>query len=471
MRLLSINTAATLLATLTLGCGSFDILNLNDPSEADLLTNPTPSKISVAGTGLFVGARAGVTFEIWVIGSYGREGVNLLGNNQPDYQEPYFGPIQQQRPVAWGAEFANIRSANIFLAALAKTSQLSAAQKSAGVGLAQTLKALAMFKVIAARGKLGAPVAVERSLSEAPPPFLTEDGVYNYIRALLDSAKTNLQAGASVAFPLILPGGFADFSTPVDFLKFAHGLAAKAEVFHGSVGCGTACYQLALAELGQSYLSLDASALGFGPAYDFSSGPGDAPNGLSDPLNGAGFFALRVNQTDAQLQLGGAMDQRVLDKIADATRDPPQTVGGFTITGELKFTNYLSGGRSNTSAPIPILKNEELILLRAEANLGLLNKAAAIADLDFVRVNSGGLAPTGLTAGSSTGAMLDELLYNRRFSLLWEQGTRWIDARRYNRLATIPPVVSGGAVPTEIPIPEAECQARSLTAPCRPAGN
>ena len=67
--------------------------------------------------------------------------------------------------------------------------------------------------------------------------------------------------------------------------------------------------------------------------------------------------------------------------------------------------------------------------------------------------------------------MLDELLYNRRFSLLWEQGTRWIDARRYNRLATIPPVVEGGAVPTEIPIPEAECQARSLTAPCRPAGN
>lgn len=465
------HTFTTLLAGLTLGCGSFDILNSNDPSEADLLTNPTPSKISVAGTGLFVGARAGVTGEIWILGSYGREGVRLLGNNQPDYQEPFFGPIQQQRAVAWGAEFTNIRSANIFLAALAKTTQLSAAQKSAGIGLAQTLKALAVFKVIAVRGKLGAPVDVGRALSEDPAPFLTEDGVYNYIRALLDSAKTNLGAGSAANFPLVLPGGFSDFATPTEFLKFTRGLAAKAEVFHGSAGCGITCYQRALTELSASYLTFDPGALAFGPYYDFSSGPGDSPNNLSDPLNGADFFALRVNQTDAQLQPSGDMDQRVLDKVADATRDPPQTVGGFPITGELKFTNYLAGGRPNTGAGIPILKNEELILLGAEANLGIGNKAAAITYLDFVRQNAGGLAPTTLTAASSTAALLDELLYNRRYSLLWEQGARWIDARRYNRLSTIPVIVPDGAVPAEVPIPEAECQARNLTAPCRPAGN
>lgn len=471
MTTLTLRTAVALVAALALGCGSFDILNENDPSEADLLANPTPSKVSVAGTGLFVGARAGVTGEIWILGSYGREGVNLLGNNQPDYQEPFFGPIQQQRAVAWGNEFTNIRSANIFLEALNKTTQLSAAQKAAGAGLAQTLKGLAMFKVIAARGKLGAPVDVGRSLSQDPAPFLTEDGVYNYIRALLDSAKTNLQAGASAAFPLTVPGGFGDFSTPTDFLKFTRGLAAKAEVFHGSVGCGAPCYQRALTELGGSFLTQDPAALAVGAYYDFSSGPGDSPNGLSDPLNGAAFFALRGNLEDAQLQPGGDIDQRALDKIAPTTRDQPQTVGGFPITGELKFTMYLAGGRSNTAAGIPILKNEELILLRAEANLGLGNKAAAIADLDFIRTHSGGLGPTTLTASSPTAALLDELLYNRRYSLLWEQGARWIDARRYNRLATIPVAVPDGAVPAEIPIPEAECQARNLTAPCRPAGN
>jgi hypothetical protein len=320
------------------------------------------------------------------------------------------------------------------------------------------------------RGHLGAPVDVGRSLQEDPAPFLTEDGVYLYIRALLDSAAANLQAAGSANFPLVIPDGFSSFSTPATFLQFTNGLSAKAEVFHGSVGCGGPCYQLALTKLTQAFLVQDPAQLQNGPAYDFSTNPGDTPNGLSDPLNGAGFFALTLNQTDAQHQPGGALDQRVLDKIADATRDPPQTVGGFPIVGTLKFVNYFTSGRVDNSHPIPILKNEELILLRAEANLGLGNKTQAIADLDFIRANSGGLAPTSLNGGSSDAAVLGELLYNRRFSLLWEQGTRWIDARRYNLISTIPVVVPNGAVPTEIPIPEAECQARSLSVPCHPAG-
>ena len=471
MRTSFTTASAALLTSLTLGCGTFTILDPNNPSEADLLANPTPSKISVAGTGLFVGARAGVTGTIWILGSYGREGVRLLGNNQPDYQEPFIGPIQQQKGVAWGAEYTNIRSANIFLAAIEKTGQLSAAQKAAGIGLAQTLKGLAMFKIISARGKLGAPVDVGRSLSADPAPFVTERGVYDYIRALLDSAETNLNAGASAEFPLVLPEGFADFNTPGEFVKFTRALSAKAEVFNGSTGCGATCFQRALTKLGQSYLTLDPASLGFGPAYDFSSRAGDAPNNLSDPLNGADFFALQGNKTAAQRKPNDDLDQRALDKITDATRDPPQTVGGFPITGELKFTNYLAGGRSNTSAPIPILKNEELILLRAEANIGLGSNAAAVADLNFVREAAGGLAPAAINAGSTKAELLGELLYNRRYSLLWEQGARWIDARRYNLLSTIEVVVPGGAVPAEIPVPDAECAARSLTNNCRPLGN
>src|SRR5262249_121999 len=237
---------AALAAALLTGCGTFTVLDPNNPSEDDLLTNPTPSKVSVAGTGLFAAVRAGMTGEIWLIGSWGREGVNLLGNNQPDYQEPYYGPIQQQRPTAWGNEYAAIRSANVFLTALSRVGQLSDAEKAAGIGLAQTLKGLSFLKIIAVRGHLGAPVAVGPSLSEDPAPFLTEDGVYLYIRALLDSAAANLQAAGSANFPLVIPDGFTSFSTPATFLQFTNGLSAKAEVFHGSIGCGAACYQLAL---------------------------------------------------------------------------------------------------------------------------------------------------------------------------------------------------------------------------------
>ena len=51
--------------------------------------------------------------------------------------------------------------------------------------------------------------------------------------------------------------------------------------------------------------------------------------------------------------------------------------------------------------PIPIIRNEELILLRAEARLATGDKAGAIADLNQVRVNSGGLPASTLTATSA----------------------------------------------------------------------
>src|SRR5207237_1076081 len=74
--------------------------------------------------------------------------------------------------------------------------------------------------------------------------------------------------------------------------------------------------------------------------------------------------------------------------------------------------------------------------------------------------------PTTLTVASADPAFITELLYNRRYSLLWEQGTRWIDARRFGLLNTIPPQVSGGSVPVAMPVPNAECSARGLDTDC-----
>ena len=84
-----------------------------------------------------------------------------------------------------------------------------------------------------------------------------------------------------------------------------------------------------------------------------------------------------------------------------------------------------------------VIRNEELILLRAEAKLATGDKAGAIADLNQVRVNSGGLPASTLTAASSDDAVLTGILYEKRYSLLWE-GSRWPDVRRYGRLNTLP---------------------------------
>jgi hypothetical protein len=128
-----------------------------------------------------------------------------------------------------------------------------------------------------------------------------------------------------------------------------------------------------------------------------------------------------------------------------------------------RFTIYPS-----PSSGIPIIRNEELILLRAEANLQLGNLNTALGDLNFVRVNSGGLdsITTASWNGMSPNQRIDALLYERRYSLLFEGGHRWIDNRRYGRLATLPKALPQDVVYPRFLLPDDECVARSPT----PAG-
>ncbi|MEO8448475.1 MAG: RagB/SusD family nutrient uptake outer membrane protein [Gemmatimonadota bacterium] len=452
-------------------CGTFDVTNPNQPTLDDLVSNPTKAKLAVAATGIFATSRSDIQAFIWRVGSMGREGINLSGNNQPDYQEPYFGPLASGGSFGatlWAVDFAHIRSVNIYLDAVPVAPDLSAAERSASLGFAKTLKALAFMYVIETRAQNGAPVDVGRAVTGDPPPFVSQDSVYGYILGLLNEAQTNLQAGSG-AFPFPVPPGYAGFDTPATFVQFNRALAAKAYVLRGTVGCGAPCFTSALAALTGSFLVADPGQLKLGVYFDFSTAAGDQTNGLSDPLGSPAFFAVPRLLTQAQTQADGTtLDQRALDKVAAATLDPPQQVGGVNIPGTYKFTNFFTGGDADPSAPIPIIRNEELILLRAEANLGLGNNATALADINFIRTSSGHLAPTTLTAGSPKAALVDELLYNRLFSLLWEQGTRWIDARRYNLLGTINVEVDNGHVPTVMPVPADECSARNLPAGCSP---
>ena len=113
-------------------------------------------------------------------------------------------------------------------------------------------------------------------------------------------------------------------------------------------------------------------------------------------------------------------------------------------------------------APFPIIRNEELILRRAEANINLGNLAAAEADINLVRQVSGQLGPVTLSAGNA----LDQVLHELRYSL-FNEGHRWIDLRRYGRLNTLPldrglNDAGDGRGPDvvipQMPIPSAEAQ-------------
>ena len=455
-------------------CGGFDITNPNQPTQSDLETHPTRSKLAAAATGIFAGARSDITGFIWQVGSMGREGINLSGNNQPDYQEPYFGPLSSTQfgGSQWAGRYANIRSINVYLDAAPKAADLSPEELAASQGFGKTMEALAFMYIIETRASLGAPVDVDQPATAPPPPFVSEDSVYGFIVGLLDDAQTSLQSANGASFPFAAPPGFTGFDQPSTFLLFNRALKAKAEVLRATAGCGQPCFAAALATLPSTFISTDPSALAIGPRFDFSTASGDQSNELADPLDGTTFFADTFVLVHAQHQANGALDARVLAKTARATRVPTWSIPAVPLPGALKYTIYFSGGQPDPNAPVPIIRDEELILLRAEAELGTGNQGAALNDINFIRTNSGNLPAisSGTWNGMSQADRIGELLYERWYSLMWEQGTRWIDARRYNLLDTIEVGVPDGQVPTRMPVPQDECSARNLPTTCSPLG-
>ena len=93
-------------------------------------------------------------------------------------------------------------------------------------------------------------------------------------------------------------------------------------------------------------------------------------------------------------------------------------------------------------------------MLKAEAHANLDQFADAVAAINVIRQAAG----IGVYSGSLTReALIDEILYQRRYSLWAEPwGHRWIDARRYDRLNEIPTSFDGGTIFTQFPHPQAE---------------
>ena len=459
-------------------CYNYNLTDPNNQTLSSLTGNPTRASVGAAVTGIFDAQRFDAPGYVWRVGSMGREGINLSNNNQPDFQEPYFGPLSSSEFGAslWSPEYVTIRDANIVLDAVAKVPDMTAGEKSLTAAVAQTAKALMFMRVIETRAQLGAPVDVDRPPTATPAPFVSEDSVYATALHTLDSARANLAAGASASFPFSFPPGYSNFGTPATFDQLTWALTAKALVLRATAQSHAAGAPGAASYYSQAITALDSSFLGssalvatnfaLGAYFDFSNGLGDIQNELADPLTGVTFFAIPTINTDAKLQVGGtAIDLRAIVKVVPIPAgSPPQVISGVSVIGNLKFAVYFAGGNPNLSAPIPIIRYEELVLLRAEAEIGTGNTAVAVNDLNFVRENSGNLpAYSGATTPT---ALVTELLYERRYSLLWEQGTRWIDARRFGVLNTIPPTVTNGQVPTVMPIPTTECDARNLPTPC-----
>lgn len=462
--------SAAVLAVTLAGCqaGDLAVPNPNVATAAGAAADPTA--LQLLFTGLFSdirGQRANMILENAV---FGREGYTLSPQDGRFATVPLIGvvvggvtkidPAVGFANNAWAGEYGVMRDLYNFKKAINANATLSAAQKAGAIGVAQTFEAYMMADIVQSHDSLGAITEIKDDAS-ALAPFVSRDSVYKFIIGSLNQAIANLNAGGT-AFAFKLPPGFAGFDTPATFVKFAQALLGKEEAHYATSGGGAAAWAAAVTALNASFLNLSATtrtAFDVGPVNTHGVAP-DSPNSLTQATN-TNLYAHMSLQRDAQLKANGQPDDRYTAKVRSGL--PPRAgpvVNGqpTTETTTLGFSIWPSQASS-----IPIIRNEELILLHAEAMLATGNKAAAIADINTVRVNSGGLPPTTLTAASSDDAVLNGILYEKRYSTLME-GNRWVDMRRYNKLDQLPLDVASGPnknfVAKVNPIPQAECLVR-----------
>ncbi|HKJ01790.1 MAG TPA: RagB/SusD family nutrient uptake outer membrane protein, partial [Longimicrobiales bacterium] len=342
--------------------------------------------------------------------------------------------------LGWGNTYATIRNINSLLHAVDAVGPSMPNDKKEGVrGWAKTIEATLLLRQIRIQDEFGIPIDTDRPLDDLAP-IASKDEVYAYILQRFDEAKTHLQ-GAGAAFGFKLSVGFSGFDTPSRFLEVNRALKARAANDIGDVATTKAA-------LNESFI--DAAAdMARGAYHSWSAAAGDALMPVSDP-QGVRYLADTTLLTDAQSRANGDPDLRVTTKTA-----PTPAITHTGVTSNLKWRLY-----ADPTSPSPIIKNEELLLIRAEANL---DTDAALADINTVRTESGGLEPIALATwqGMSREERITELLYNRRYSLVWEWGHRWVDMRRFGRLDQLKgPRGPGDRVFDKVPFPEDECITR-----------
>lgn len=449
--------AALAVAVGTGGCDGLTVTDLNNPGLDELTESPTRSEVVTAAQGLLVGARVGIgefNRYVSVLGVLGRESYNFDGSDPRFITELLVGPLDPGGASFggsghWDARYRNIRAANVLLAALEPAADFFTAQELEGIrGFAKTMQAHDFLLLINTRDEFGAPIDVDRDPTEPPAPIATKEEVFQRILTLLDEGEGHLQA-AGDAFAFDLTSGFTThgLGTPAGVLQVNRALKARVQVYQENWGG-------ALTSLGSSFLNDDPGqglgGLNVGAYHAYGTGAGDRSNGLFSRRD-----VLPAHPSyEEDMQPGDERLERKTELLPAPITDPG---AAFGLTSQRLFRVY-----GALSAPIPIIRNEELLLLRAEANLRGGDAAAARDDINLVRTVSGGLPAITEVEWNlmSEGDRIDEFLYNRRYSLMFE-GHRWIDMRRYDRLEDLPVDHPTFSRFPAFPIPAGECVGRS----------
>ncbi|RZS98988.1 RagB/SusD family nutrient uptake outer membrane protein [Aquimarina brevivitae] len=421
-------------------CNFDESVDPNGPSVEGVETGASRDQLNGLAVAVEATLRNGIGIETTSSGTMARELYlfdadprntgDLLGKDGISLDNNSFYSTAQ-----WNGSYRSIKNANLLIQAATNTDAITDEERNGYIGYAKTLIAYELIQILKSYGQARVDVADPDNLG----PVLNFADALSEVRLMLDEADTNL-ANAGATFLFALSSGFTGFDTPSDFREFNRAVSAVAAVYAGD-GNG------ALTDLTDSYFGLGVD-LEVGPKHVFSLSGGDQANPVfripstsaAEPNNGDQIIVHNSWINDAE-----PGDTRVDEKAA--VRPDPSTQDGLNGTHETRLY------ASNVS-PIDIIRNEELILVYAEASILANNLQDAEDALNVIR-NAAGLADY---AGPQTAADLTtEMLRQRRYSL-WCENHRMFDLRRYGLSNTLPIDRTGDQIFNVLPLPLAEVQ-------------
>ncbi len=413
--------------------------SIADPNSVAVdvvLANPSKAQIIQLCKGLESAMRNGYNDFISSTGTVGREVMSsrstdnryyteLLGTNVAQYAGPTAGANDPAGIFNgyYAAFSATRRRAELLVLTANNATSITAGEKKAVEGFARTIQAYVTLNLLNMQGKNG----IREAFGDLNVPGdLLKPGKFGTYASGLTLVKQYAEDGlaalnAATSFPFTLSSGYAGFNTVNTFKQFNRALAARIAMYQAD-------WPAVLTNLNGSFLNLTGS-LSAGPKNVWSTAPNDLTNTLFVTPNNDGQPYVVFNEVIAAIEPG---DTRFTGAGAKAlARTSPRSSGVFTSTHEMRIF-------ANNTSPSVIIKNEELILMYAEAKAEQNTPATlaeAVTAINTIRTTYGLPAYAGAVTKA---AVIDEVYKQRRFSLFWE-GHRWFDMRRRNLLAQITP--------------------------------
>jgi len=406
-------------------CEIEEVFDPNNPSLASVTGDPSKAELQGLITGLEARHRNYFGSATEMFGSFGREiwaffgsdprftgdwlGVGLNGETYPDffasggtYTTPYLA----------------VKQANVLVDAANSSTSLTASEKAAYSGFAKTVKGHQLLYPLLQQFENGIRIDVSDPLN--PGPIVSYDEALAALRAELDAGFSEL-SGVDGDLPFGLSKGYKGFMSGNGLASINRAIAARAAIYAGD-GAG------ALMALSSSFMNLDVTMMDMtqenlqaGPAHVYGNSP-DVSNPLFYPFDKATSTIIVVHP--ALLEDAEAGDTR-LSKFAQRIENPAESA-------DVDFIGHYQDGRWESNiAPIPYIRNEELILIYAEANMMTGNIEEAVNAINIIR-NAHGLDD--YSGGNSSDELIEEILHQRRYSLWAEAGHRWVDLRRTGKL-------------------------------------